>query len=88
MSILDAVRRKNRGIPANATFRITQTGQEKLQGFKGDAKSRILVALETEGTCDVDEISQSSGLSRGKVENIIPILVRGGYVQYVINNND
>ncbi len=75
--------RKGKGIPSNATFRLTQQGTEKLQEFNGDPKSQILMALETRGTSDVDELSQESGLSRGQVERFIPAMIRGGYIQYV-----
>ena len=82
MSILERFRsRKN--IPQNASFRLTQVGREKLQDFRGDSKSRILVALETEGTSSVAEIASASGLSKGKVEAMIPSMIRGGYIQYV-----
>lgn len=76
-------RGKGKGIPPNATFRLTQEGREKLQEFSGDSRSRILTALETQGTSDVDEISQASGMSRGQVEKLVPKMIRGGYVQYV-----
>ncbi len=75
--------KKGKNIPPNATFRLTQEGREKLQEFSGDSKSQILVALETRGTSDIEEISQASGLSRGQVERLVPTLVRGRYVQYV-----
>ena len=75
--------KKGKGIPQNATFRLTETGREKLQDFSGDPKSQVLVALETNGTSDVDEISNTSGLNKGKVEQIIPKLIRGGYIQYI-----
>lgn len=75
-------RDKGKRIPANATFRLTQVGREKLQEFSGDPKSQILIALETRGTSDIAEISQASGLSRGQVERLIPIMIRGGSVQY------
>ena len=75
--------RKKQGIPPNATFRLTQEGQAKLQEFSGDSKSQILMALENRGTSDLDEISQASGLRRGVVERFIPSLIRGGYIQYV-----
>ena len=75
--------KKPKTIPANATFRLTQEGREKLQEFGGDPKSQVLMALETRGTSDLDEISQASGLSRGQVERLIPVLVRGSYIQYV-----
>ena len=76
-------RGKGKGIPPNATFRLTQEGREKLQDFGGDPKSRILTALETSGTSDIDEISQASGISKGKVERLIPQMIRGGYISYV-----
>lgn len=75
--------RKGRRIPPNATFRLTQEGREKLQEFGGDPKSRILVALETRGTSDIDEMSQASGVSKGQVERLLPQMLKGGYVQYV-----
>lgn len=80
---MDFFSRRSKHIPSNATFRLTQEGREKLQEFSGDPKSRVLVALETRGTSDIPEISQSSGLSRGKIERLVPMLVRGGYIQYV-----
>lgn len=82
MSILERFRR-NKNVPANATFRLTQEGRDKLQDFRGDAKSRVLVALETEGTSNVGEIATTSGLSKGRVERLVPSLVRGGYIQYI-----
>ena len=85
MSILDRFGHGNKGkiIPTNATFRLTQEGRDKLQEFGGDPKSRVLVALETGGTSDVDEMAQRSGLSRGQVERLVPVLVKGGYIQYI-----
>ena len=75
--------RGKRKIPPNASFRLTQEGREKLQDFTGDPKSQVLVALETQGTSDIDELSRSSGLGRGQVERLIPGLIRGGYIQYM-----
>ena len=75
--------RGGKGIPKNATFRITQEGTAKLQEFVGDAKSQILTALETRGSCNAREISETSGLSTGKVERNIPSLMQGGYIQYI-----
>lgn len=75
--------RKNSGIPKNATFRITAEGREKLQQFNGDPRSRILVVLETDGTSNLDEISSTSGLSKGEVEKHISSMVSGNYIQYV-----
>jgi hypothetical protein len=70
-------------IPNGAAFRLTEQGRERLQEFSGDPKSRILVALETRGTSDIDDICQASGLSKGQIERFIPVLLKGGYVQYV-----
>lgn len=75
--------RKKKRIPPNATFRLTQEGREKLQEFSGDPKSQILTALETRGTSDIEEIGNASGLSRGKIERLIPQMIRGGYIQYI-----
>ncbi len=83
MSFIDRIRGKSRSIPPSATFRLTQEGREKLQEFAGDPKSRVLVALETRGTSDIEEIANASGLSRGQVERFVPTLVKGGYIQYV-----
>lgn len=76
-------RGKGKGIPKNATFRITQEGREKLQEFNGDPKSQILMSLETRGTSDIKEIADGSGLSKGQVERYIKPLTSGGYIQYV-----
>ncbi len=82
MSVLDRLSRRKRVIPANATFRLTQEGIEKLQDFGSNPGSRILAALETRGSSGVSEIAQASNLSRGKVERLLPGLVEAGYVQY------
>ena len=47
--------RKKGRMPANATFRLTQEGREKLQEYTGDSKSQVLLALETGGTSDLEE---------------------------------
>lgn len=78
--------RKSHSVPSGATFTLTQSGRHKVQEFGGDDKSRVLTALETRGTSDVDEIAAASGMARGKVENIVPVLVRSGYIQYVNAN--
>uniref|UniRef100_A0A6H1ZZD5 Putative DNA binding, helix-turn-helix domain containing protein n=1 Tax=viral metagenome TaxID=1070528 RepID=A0A6H1ZZD5_9ZZZZ len=84
MGILDRYRGRSRSsIPPSATFRLTEQGRDKLQDFGGDPKSRILMALETQGTSDLAEISRSSNLNRGEIERMIPGMVRGGYIAYV-----
>ena len=80
-------RNRSKGIPQNATFSLTQRGQEKLSEFSGDPKSRFLVALETRGSSDINEIADASGLSKGQVERMIPALVRGNYIQYITSSS-
>jgi len=74
---------RTRRIPANATFRLTEQGKEKLLEFQGDPKSRILESLESRGTSDIEEIASASGVSQGQAERLVPVLIRGGYIQYV-----
>ncbi len=83
MSFFDRIRgHKSNSIPPNATFRLTQEGRAKLQSFDGDARSRILMALETsDGSSNIDEISAAAKVGRGQVEKMIPKLVSSGYVQ-------
>ena len=69
-------------IPPNASFTITQNGTAKLQEFDGDPSQAILCALETRGSCNLDEICAASGLSRTQVEKQIPALAKGGYIRY------
>ena len=73
-------RGKKRVIPRDLTFRLTQEGREKLQDYKGDDKSRVLMTLETEGSCDIEELSRASGVSKGRLEKLIPHLIRNGYI--------
>ena len=47
------------GLSPHTTFSITQRGAQKLQdNFGSDPKGKILMALETGGTCNVEELSQ------------------------------
>jgi len=82
MSFFD---RGKRRVPPNATFKITQEGEEKLGEFNGDPKSQVLMALQVGGTANIDEIcnSPSVSLNRGQVERLIPVLAQGGYIQYI-----
>ena len=83
MSILDRFRSSKNILPKNATFRLTQEGQEKLQSYTGTPQARILAALETQGTSDKDEIASATGMSRGSVERNVVALLQKGYVQRV-----
>lgn len=84
MSVLDSFGMGRRSLlPKNATYRLTQEGREKLQAYSGTPQTRILAALETQGTCDRDEIASASGLSRGAVERNVLTLIQKGYVQRV-----
>ena len=72
--------RKNQ-IPKDAAFRITQEGEEKLQTYTGTPQARILAALQTCGSSDIEEIAGASGLSKGQVEHNLLALVQKGYVR-------
>lgn len=81
MSILDRFTR-GKSVPTNATFRLTQEGQEKLQGYTGTPQARMLAAMETLGSsADVAEISGACGMSKGQVERLLLVAVQKGYVQ-------
>ena len=64
----------------NSLFRLTETGREKLQTFSGNTDSRILVVLETDGSLNLDEISSRANVSKGKLENLLPLMVRQGLI--------
>jgi len=66
--------RKKTALPANAIFRITPEGEDKLQEYNGDQRSQILIALKTRGSSNIVEIAQATGLNRGTVEKLIPSL--------------
>lgn len=83
MGLFDKIGSKRATPPKDATYKITQEGRDKLQEFTGDAEGRVLVALETHGSSNVDEIAATSGLGRGQVERIVPRLLRNGKVQIV-----
>jgi hypothetical protein len=83
MSFFDNVLKGKKRVPPGACFRISQEGVEKLLDGSKDAKDRVLSALQSRGSCDISEISQTSGLSRGQVESIMPSLLKGGYVSYI-----
>lgn len=75
--------RNEQTIPANAAFRLTQEGQERLMSFAGSPQDRVLCALETCGSSDRDEIARASGISKGQVERLLVILSQKGYIQRV-----
>jgi len=84
MSILDRIARpKPRGsIPKHTTFRLTESGRDKLADYAGDPQSRILIALEvSHASVNVEEIARACRFGVGQVERLIPNLVRAGYVQ-------
>ena len=70
-------------IPADAALVITEQGKDALSEYGGDPKSRILLALETRGSCDLAKISASSGLTIGQVERAVPSLLHSGYARFV-----
>lgn len=68
-------------MPRNATFRITQEGEERLGRYAGSPEDRVLMALQTKGSSTVDEIASALGMSRGAVERAISNLMSGEYIQ-------
>ena len=78
MSLFD---RNKKQISRYDTFSITQSGRDKLQMYTGDTRSQLLVALETEGSSNIDDLAKASGISRGQLEHIIPQLLRGRLIQ-------
>jgi predicted ArsR family transcriptional regulator len=84
MGVLDSfLNNRKKVIPASARFRITEEGRERLQDFDGGSEARILIALETHGSSNVDTIANVGRVNRGTVERLIPKLVHQGCVQYV-----
>ena len=83
MNVLDRFGLGKSVLPKNATFRLTQEGREKLQSYSGTPQTRILAALETQGTSDRDEIASAAGMSRGSVERHVLVLLQKGYVSRV-----
>ncbi len=75
-----------RNIDPSDTFQITQQGREKLQEFNADPKSQILMVLETRGSSTLDEIASASGLPRGQVERLLPMLMPH-YVQCISSSS-
>lgn len=69
-----------RTIPQSAVFHLTPLGRQKAEEYGGDPRSRVLVALETNGASNVEEIANYAHLRKGQVERILPVLMRGGYV--------
>lgn len=80
MSFLDRWKANHDIDLRRSAFILTEQGKEKLQDFSGDPKHQILMALETRGTCDVSEIAQATGLSRGHIERLLPLLLGRGYI--------
>lgn len=68
-------------IPREATFVLTQLGESKADNYTGDERTRLLLVLRTNGASNTDEISRLAKISKGKVEKMIPILIKGGYIQ-------
>jgi predicted ArsR family transcriptional regulator len=60
---------------------LTEIGKDKVIEYTGDTRSRILQALDTNGASTIQEISKMARVSRSKVEDMIPVLIQGGYIQ-------
>tara|TARA_Y100000310_G_scaffold341356_1_gene440237 strand:- start:256 stop:525 length:270 start_codon:yes stop_codon:yes gene_type:complete len=82
MGLLDFLTGKGT-IPRHITFTLTQAGRAKAEQFGRDGRSRILTALETNGSGNIEEIAQAGRLHKGYVERHLPYLIRSGYVQPV-----
>lgn len=70
-------------IPRYATFAITENGKAKAETYDGDKRTKVLLAFQQNGVSNTEEISRISGIKKGIVENLIPILIRGGYIRPV-----
>ena len=68
-------------IPTAMTFSLTEMGKAKAEEYTGDPRSRILMALDSNGASNCDEISRVAHIPKGLVERQIPQLIRAGYVQ-------
>ena len=80
MSILDRVHRQQS--VKTGSFRLTESGREKLQdGFGGDSNGRTLLSLECMGSSGtLEDISRDTGIPQGKLEHILPALMKQGYI--------
>jgi len=78
MGLLDRFER--RPSVKSSLFRLTEQGKEKLQTFSGDTTSRILMALETDGSLKLSELSSKTGVSGSKLEHLLPLLTRQGLI--------
>jgi DNA-binding MarR family transcriptional regulator len=68
-------------INPNDSYRITQMGTDKLgQGFNGDKRMRVLLALETEGSLTVRELAPRAHMTGAEAERIIKILKHNGFI--------
>ncbi len=83
----DRFKRKGAHIPHDTAIIITESGKDALSEYGGDERGRILLALETRGSSDVNKISQASGLTLGQVERAIPGLVTSGYARFVTSGS-
>ena len=75
------VNRKGAHIPHDTALVITEQGKDALSEYGGDVKGRILLALETRGSSDVEGISKASGLSVGEIERAVPGLIKNRYIR-------
>jgi len=79
----DRIFKKGAHIPHDAALILTEQGKDALGEYGGDVKGRIMLALETRGSSDVNKISSASGLTVGQIEREVPSLIRSGYVRFV-----
>ena len=66
------------------TFRLTEKGRAHLQNnFNSDSATRILLALETTGNSNIDDIHESSGMVVKQIQRLIPSLLTRGYIDRI-----
>ena len=81
MGVSDLLHRNRGTIDRQIAFRLTEIGRAKLgESYDGNPRSRILVALECSGSQNMDELRHTSGLSGSQLEQMLPLLLRSGYV--------
>lgn len=70
-------------IPNTIVFALTTSGKQKAEQYGGTAKDKVLVSLDENGSSNIKEICENTGMSRATVETCVRILQRGGYIHSV-----
>lgn len=75
--------RRNVSIPNSRTFTLTPLGKKEAEDYKGDTETKVLVAIEELGACNIQEICGETGLSRGKVNGTLIRCLKTGKVHSI-----